>query len=392
MPDPSTSRFWAATAALSLGSFMIFVNVYVTHPLLPLLSQSFAISELQAGWSFSIVTLTLAASLLFYGPLSDAFGRRAIMAASMLGVTLASVLLNFAESYHQFLWMRALQGFFLAGLPAIAIAYMGDEFTKRQLITAVGFYIAANSLGGIGGRLMGGFIASITDWQEAFKVLAVMNIVILTVFWKLLPPSRNFTHRRLSVLGVIKDVASHLANRRLVLAYLIGGFNFFIFVNQYSYLTFRLSADPYLLSSAQLGMLFLTYLSGTAASMVSGRLVQHISQPIGIAIGVALMMLGTLISLNAGLWIIVLGFVVNAFGFFLSQSLSSSWVSHSATHARATASSLYLVFYYLGASIGGFYLDPFWRLAHWQGVVVASLFVLVATLFCALRLQRQYGE
>ena len=44
-----------------------------------------------------------------------------------------------------------------------------------------------------------------------------------------------------------------------------------VFLNQYSYLTFLLAKDPFSLPTQWLGMLFLTYLSGTVASSLSGR-------------------------------------------------------------------------------------------------------------------------
>ncbi len=47
----------------------------------------------------------------------------------------------------------------LAGFAAVAVAYMAEEFTPRALMVAVGGYISANSLGGIAGRLAGGFIS-----------------------------------------------------------------------------------------------------------------------------------------------------------------------------------------------------------------------------------------
>ncbi len=80
--------------------------------------------------------------------------------------------------------------------------------------------------------------------------------------------------------------------------------------------------------------------------------------------------------------------MVSSLGFFLTHSLASSWVSHHALKARASASSLYLVFYYMGASVGGFLLAPFWAWQGWLGVVVGSLLVYGLTLGCSLWLYR----
>lgn len=392
MIDLGHSAFWRATFALALGSFMIFANVYVTQPLLPTLAKEFDISPLLAGWSFTATTLMLGLSLLVYGPLSDALGRRSIMLVTMLGVTLITLTLSQVDDYDTLLVLRALQGLLLGGLPAIAIAYMGDEFSKPAVAVAVGIYISGNSLGGISGRLIGGFVGEWLGWSSTFAVMSVVSLVCLLAFALLLPPSQHFTPRPVRPRAMMADLALHLRNPALVLVYIIGGLNFFIFVNQYSYVTFLLSEAPYHLSPGFLGMLFLTYLTGTVGSVISGRVALRLSQPWCMALGIMTLVAGSMLTLIPGLPTIILGLFINSFGFFFCHSSASSWVSHNAERAKASASSLYLVFYYLGASIGGFYLQPFWEAGGWPGVVVGSLLVLGITLSCALWLvHRQRG-
>lgn len=386
MIEVGTAQFWRATMALCIGSFMVFANLYITHPLLPMLAEEFEISPLLASWSLTVTTLTLGLSLLLFGPLSDALGRTRLMLMSMCGAVVCSCILSQVNDFTWLLFWRAVQGVCLAGLPAIAIAYMGDEFSKKGLIAAVGLYISGNTLGGISGRLFGGFAGELLGWQNAFALMALISAVCLLFFVWLLPPSQHFVARKVRPKQMITDAYQHLRNPLLLLAYIVGGFNFFIFVNQYSYATFLLAAEPYFLPASVLGMLFLTYLTGTFGAAVSGRIAKNIPQPLVMALGISILMLGTLVTLQANLWAIIGGFLINAFGFFVAHSCASSWVSHTATHARATASSIYLLFYYLGASSGGFYLDPFWRSWGWSGVVVGSLLILMLTLVSALLL------
>ena len=106
--------------------------------------------------------------------------------------------------------------------------------------------------------------------------------------------------------------------------------------------------------------------------------------PQGMALGVLIMMCGTLCTLLPGIVWIVLGFFINAFGFFLTHSLATGWVNQHATRAKASASALYLVFYYVGASTGGLYLQPFWHWLQWQGAVVGALLMYGVTLLLCL--------
>lgn len=122
------SREWIrATLALSLGSFLVFLNLYQTHPLLPLLAEVFSVSSLPTGWTLAGCTAGLAVSLLVCARLADRFGRRRIMLWSLAGAILLSLLISLVSQFEQLLLLRVLQGVLLAGLPATAIAYMGKS-------------------------------------------------------------------------------------------------------------------------------------------------------------------------------------------------------------------------------------------------------------------------
>jgi len=388
MIQAHTPAFRRATLALCLGSLVVFSNLYITQPLLPLLREAFGLSPLQAGMSLSVTTLTLGGCLLLFGPLSDAIGRRLIIFSSLVLLCLTTFVAAFAPDYTALLFLRALQGACIAGLPAAAMAYMGDEFEPGALLLAVGLYIGANSLGGISGRVISGLAAHQWGWQSGFLALAGFDLVCLLLVVWLLPASRHFEPTPLRPRRMLADLAGHLYNPMILAACFIGGLNFFIFVNQYSYITFVLADAPYHLSADRLGLLFLTYLSGTLAATLSGRLVAGRSQPMAMALGVAILMAGTLLTLIPHLAAIVSGLFVNALGFFFAHTQVAGWVTRHGKRARASATSLYLTFYYVGATLGGFYLDPFWRWAGWGGVVAGSLAILSITLAAALWLGR----
>lgn len=393
MIQSGSRTWWRMTLALCLASFMVFSNLYVTQPLLPMLAREFGVTPLQASYSFTLSTLALGLSLLIYGPLSDAIGRRWLMLGSMLGIVVCTAVLSQVEDYNHLLFWRALQGLFLGGLPAMALAYMADEFEPQALLSAVGLYIAANSLGGIGGRLIGGFAGEYLGWSNAFMVIGALGLLLWLVVAWLLPAPQQFRPRPLHPASMLRDLGTHLRTPKLLLAFLIGGLNFMIFVNQYSFITFVLEADPWNLSASWLGMLFLTYLTGTVGSSLSGKLGRRFGQPQCMVAGSLLLMVGTLVTLSPWLPVIILGFFINAFGFFFAHSTASAWVSRNATHAKASASSLYLVFYYTGASVGGHYLNLFWQWQQWQGVVAGSLLILVITASCsALLMQMQQRQ
>ncbi|MFQ3786807.1 MFS transporter [Halomonas sp. A29] len=379
-----SGAWWRATLALCLGSILVFVNLYAPQPLLPELRQIHGVSTLAVSLVMSVATLALAGALLVFGPLSDAIGRGGIMRVTLLLAGLCSLGLAFAPNFETLLALRLVQGFVLGGLPAVAIAWMGDEFERPALMAAVGLYIGANTLGGIGGRLIGGGVGEVGGANAGFLTVGLITLVGVALFWKLLPAPRQFKPRRFELRGALADLGSHLRHPLLLAAYLLGGINFLIFINQYSYITFRLAEEPFGLSARWLGMIFLTYLGGTLSSTLSGRLTGHLSQPACMTLGVLILMTGTLITLSNSLAWIIAGLAVNSVGFFLAHSMASSWVSRQAQRARGSASALYLVFYYLGASLGSLWLEPFWQRGGWFGIAIGSWLLLGVTLGIAL--------
>jgi len=374
--EPGTPAYRRACLALVLASLVIFANLYALHPLLPLIAREFGVSTLQAGNAFTITSLTLGLSLLIHGPLSDALGRKGPLLAGLAATTLLTGCMVFSSEFSTLLWLRAALGLALGVLPAVAIAYLGDTMSRTALVGAVGLYISGNTLGGAGGRLIGGFIGDHLSLQAVFVFLTAFSLCGLALVAYLLPKPAHFVPQRLSLGGSLKGFAAHLKNPALLPAFVLGGFNFMIFINLYTYLTFRLSAPPWSLGSGTLGLLFLTYLAGTFSASLSGRLSFH-RAPLGMAAGVAFMITGTSLLLATQLWLIILGLLCNAFGFFLTHSLANSWINQKAAFGKASASSLYSVFYYLGAAAGIYYLEPFWQGFGWHAVIGASLLMLL---------------
>ncbi len=388
MIEVQTKEFWKTTIALSIGSLLIFANVYFTQPILPVLSAEFNVSSLAANMSVSLVILALGLALIFYGPFSDSVGRRGIMIVTMALATITTFLAAFAPTFESLIAIRVLQGVFLAGLPSLAVAYIGEEYSAKALSLAIGIYISGNTIGGMFGRAFSGILTDLVNWRFAFIAMGCVSLVCLLIFIWLLRPSTNFVPKKFNWKGTLTDYRAHLANNELRYAYLVGGLHFMIFVGHFSYVTFLLSSPPYLLPPSIIGLLFLTYLAGTISSPLSGKLAARWPKSVCIEVGIIIMVIGFLLTLQGSITAIIIGLLLNCFGFFFAHSTASSWVSSRAKSAKASAAGLYLIFYYIGGSLGPFYLEPFWNLFHWQGIVFGSILILVLTLFLGLKMKQ----
>ena len=104
--------------------------MYVAQPILPLFSHDFGIAPATAGLALSVVVLAIALSSSVYGLLSDAFGRKPVMVATCLLLTVPTFACAFAPSFAWLLVFRALQGALIPGLSGVAVAYLGDHYQR----------------------------------------------------------------------------------------------------------------------------------------------------------------------------------------------------------------------------------------------------------------------
>jgi len=178
--------------ALFLAGVATFALLYSTQALLPLISGDFAVSAGDASWTVAAATGGLALFVLPMSALSERYGRRTVMTASLAVAVTLGLLVPFAPSLGALVALRALQGAALAGLPASATAYLAEEVTPKALVTAIGLFVAGNSVGGMSGRVITGWVAQEWGWRVAVGVIGVVAVACAVAFRLLLPAPRHF--------------------------------------------------------------------------------------------------------------------------------------------------------------------------------------------------------
>tara|TARA_Y100001949_G_scaffold168132_1_gene166534 strand:- start:38579 stop:39763 length:1185 start_codon:yes stop_codon:yes gene_type:complete len=375
-----TAAYRRATLALFCAGFATFAMLYCVQPLLPLLALHFSVSAATSSLALSLTTLSLALCLLISGGLAESWGRKHVMGVALLLAGLLGLACTIVESWTLLLVLRALLGLALSGLPALAMAYVGEEFDPESLPAAMGLYIGGTALGGLLGRLLSGLLSDLGGWQLALGGIAGLGLVALGAFVWLLPPSRHFKAQPLSLRGLLSNFAEHLSNptlRNLFLQafLLMGGF-----VALFNYIGFRLAGAPFGLSSTVIGLLFTVYLAGIFSAGWAGRLVPRLGARTVLQGGVGLMLLGVGLCSTPWLFAIVVGLALFTLGFFAAHAVASGQVGIHAKGAKAQASALYLCAYYLGSSVVGYAAGYVWEHAGWLPLmaVLATLFLIAA--------------
>ncbi|UTZ37330.1 MFS transporter [Vibrio campbellii] len=386
-----TPEYKRITLSLALGSFLVFSNLYLLQPMLPSFAAHFQISETQVNWLFAATTLALSFSLVPMAVLSESIGRKPLMMFGLFSIPAISALMLLGDSFLFLVVCRALIGIALASFAAVAVAYMAEELDKHAFSMAIGTYIAANSLGGIAGRISGGLLADNFSIDVAIEVMMLFTLIGVVSVHYLLPKQKNFTPSSSSLRHHNRAIIGHFKNQRVWFAMLIGGLNFALFVNLYSVMGFRLASAPHNVPVGLASLIFVCYLGGTFSSRCAGHWSKRFSPILG-------MFLGSIVSM-AGMWIAVIesipamltGLLLISFGAFFTHTLAYGWVGQNATRAKATATALYLVHYYIGGSLGGFLLLYCWQNGGWSTVLIGGSALYIA-MFAAITFLKHIAE
>src|SRR5215472_7780300 len=141
--DPGMRQVRLGLFAAALATFAL---LYAPQPLLPQIAATFAVNPATASLAMSAATLALAIGVIPVSSLSEVFGRRRVMTVCALAASLLGLATTLAPSLPVLVAIRVLQGFALAGVPAVAMAYLAEEVERGSLGRAMGLFIAGNSI------------------------------------------------------------------------------------------------------------------------------------------------------------------------------------------------------------------------------------------------------
>lgn len=334
--------------AVVLGLLTIFgpISMDLYLPVLPALT-----AELQSTTSVAQLTITacllgLAIGQLVAGPLSDRFGRRTPLLIGVVAYTVTSVLCALSPTIETLVLARFVQG--LAGAVGIVIAQAAgrDVYSGGKLIRYYGRLTVLGGLAAIIGPVIGGQLATFTDWRGVFLFLAGVGVAILVaslvVFRETLPKDHRITG---GLSHTLNDFRRLLADRMFVGAVLITGFTYSAIFAYLSGATYILQG-LYGLSPQEYSLAFgLNSLGFVIFGFIAGRLAEHWSERGTLALGLAMALAGALgllatALLNLPLIAIILSLLTMVSGVAVTSPPATSLALKDYPEIAGTASSL----------------------------------------------------
>jgi YNFM family putative membrane transporter len=382
---PGTAGYRRVMVAMFAAGMATFVVLYDVQALLPDLARAYEVTPARATLALSLTTAALAAALLVAGPVSEVVGRTRLIHLSLWSASAVALACAVAPSWGWLLALRTVQGITLAGLPAVATAYLREELHHSAHGRAFGLYIGGTALGGMAGRVVTAPVADVAGWRWGLAAAGTFALLCAALVALLLPASRHFSPRPAGLGSVLSGARDAMRDRALVALYVLGGCGIGTMVAVFNGLGFRLSQAPYSLSVGTVSLVYLVYALGTVSSATSGRVADRIGRRTTIPVGCAFALAGVWLTLSGSLAFVVLGMAALTVGFFCIHGLASGWVTsraHLAGVSTGQAASFYTFTYYVGASVFGNLGSVAWSHAGWGGVVALATALLLTV--CAM--------
>ena len=148
-------------------------------PSLPVMGEYFNTSSSMVQLGLTTSMIGLAVGQIFFGPLSDRYGRRIPLQVAMWLFIVSTVFCLFAQNIQQFVAFRLIQGIAGAGGIVIARSIATDKFSGRDLAKMLAIIGAINGIAPVVAPIIGGVFTEAIGWQGIFGILLVLGVLLL---------------------------------------------------------------------------------------------------------------------------------------------------------------------------------------------------------------------
>ncbi|MET8520797.1 MFS transporter [Nocardioides sp. NPDC004968] len=382
--DPGHRRVLVALVAIGMTTF---VQLYYPQALIPAISRDFAVDASQAALTVSGATIGLAVAALGWSWVADRIGRARAMTIAIVAAAAIGLALPLVTSFPVLILLRVTQGIALGGTPALALAYLSEQVSRRDAMAAGATYISGTVVGGLVGRLIAAPIADVSDWRVAALVAGVVSTLGAAIAVTTLPRERRERPSPATAqpqpAGVWPGMVASLTNPGQLALYAQAFFLMGAQVAVFNYLGYRLELEPFSLPPALTAVIFLAGLSGAVSARLAATLAVRFGRRRVLQASSLIMVAGAALTIPDRLPSVLIGLLLFTTAYFSAHSIASGWVGPMATSGIAQATSLYTLFYYAGSSLFG-WLGGLAFAAGWAGT--ASMVIAITLIaFAAAR-------
>ncbi len=267
------SFFFAVILTLLVAFGPISTDMYL--PSLPAMKADLGASVSEVQLTLSVFLVGFAFSQLFYGPLSDRFGRRPVLLFGIVVYGLASVACFMSSTIESLILARFFQAFGACSGPVLGRAMVRDVYGQERAAQMLAYMGSAMALAPAVAPLFGGYLQLWFGWQASFITIAIIALVVVVLVGVLMQETNAHLNpdalRPSRLLGNYLELLRH---REFVGYVLLNSFVFsglFSFISGSSFVfidVFGLAPNAYGLC---FGLVVCGYITGTLVTGKIGR-------------------------------------------------------------------------------------------------------------------------
>lgn len=362
-----------------------FSTIYITQPVLPVLRAEFGVGASTASLTISAVILGIALANLPFGMLVDRYPIRPIILLGGTVIVACGLVCAAATDLTLLIAARFVQGLFVPALTTCLVVHLVRSLPPDRLNVVTGSYVSATVVGGLGGRLLGGWIHPPLHWRYAFVTASVLLLAATLSAARWLPKSetpRDAPEETASFAGLLR-------RPELLRIFFVAFGAFFVFSSVFNYLPFYLAGPPFRASTQVITLTYLSYLVGAFTGPVAGNLSNRIGNGATMALGSAMLATAIAVTFIPSLPVIAASLAGVCAGFFAVHSAAAGSLNRKLAEGRGRANSLYVLFYYLGGWVGITASGHAYQFAGWRGVAGLGILMLALPFVTGLAEMRE---
>jgi MFS family permease len=188
LPDDARARraLWSFLGLLFAGMFSTTAGV----SLWPVDMKEIGYSQTAIGGLWALAALGEAPCMILAGHLADRWGRKPIMLAGFVGMSLVFLAYAFSPTLGWIVGVQLLRSMAYASFESTALLYATELGLRRQRGRLVGLYYSAGGLGGIAGSAVGGSVAQLAGMAPMFLSVVVFMLATAAIISKTMPRLR----------------------------------------------------------------------------------------------------------------------------------------------------------------------------------------------------------
>ena len=373
--DNSASGDLKRGIVIGLVSFFTLIDLFAAQAILPTLAVEYGVSPAVMGSSVNASTLGMALAGLIVALVSKKINRRAGVWISLALLSVPTVLLAHAPDITSFAILRVAQGVFMATAFTLTMAYLAEECTAAQAAGAMAAYITGNVASNLVGRVVAASVVNAAGLDVNFYLFAALNLAGAALAFA------SFTQAKpRPTMGIAPSTPGemreswliHLANRSLAASFAIGFLILFAFIGVFTYINFVLAGEPFRLSPAMLGVVYLVFIPSMITTPFAGAYAAAFGVRHAYWLALIVTAFGLSLTLLGKLWLVICGLALVAAGLFFAQAVATAFVGRAAIGDRTSASGLYLGSYYMGGLAGSVIVGVLFNQFGWIASVSAA--------------------